>query len=70
MMMMMSFICSCRNKNQPNVICPSKGTSPLPSRVWWAGVFILGLNLGGVGPVRGLRWGGRGGGCEEWARSG
>jgi hypothetical protein len=37
------------------------------------GVFlhlILGLSLGGVGPVRGLRGGGRGGWCEEWAMSG
>jgi hypothetical protein len=33
-------------------------------------VFILGSNLGGVGPVRGLWGGGRGGWCEEWARSG
>jgi hypothetical protein len=33
-------------------------------------LFILGSNLGGVGPVRGLRGGGRGGWCEEWARSG
>jgi len=31
--------------------------------------FILGLNLGGVGPVRGLRGGGRRGWSEEWARS-
>ncbi len=27
-------------------------------------------NLGGVGPERGLRGGGRRGWCEEWARSG
>jgi hypothetical protein len=33
-------------------------------------LFILGSNLGGVGPVRGLQGGGRGGWCEEWARSG
>ena len=33
-------------------------------------LFILGSSLGGVGPVRGLRGGGRGGWCEEWARSG
>ncbi len=33
-------------------------------------LFILGSNLGGVGPDRGLRGGGRGGWCEEWARSG
>jgi hypothetical protein len=33
-------------------------------------LFILGSNLGGVGPVRGLRGGGRGRWCEEWARSG
>jgi hypothetical protein len=32
-------------------------------------LFILGSSLGGVGPVRGLRGGGRRGGCEEWARS-
>ena len=29
--------------------------------------FILGSNLGGVGPVRGLRGEGRGGWCEELA---
>ena len=33
-------------------------------------LFILGSNFGGVGPVRGLRGGGRGGWCEEWVRSG
>jgi hypothetical protein len=33
-------------------------------------LFILGSSLGGVGSVRGLRGGGRGGWCEEWARSG
>jgi hypothetical protein len=33
-------------------------------------LFILGSNLGEVGPVRSLRGGGRGGWCEEWARSG
>jgi hypothetical protein len=33
-------------------------------------LFILGSNMGGVGPVRGLRGGGSGGRCEEWARSG
>jgi hypothetical protein len=33
-------------------------------------LFILGSSLGGVGPVRGLRGGGRRGWCEEWARSG
>jgi hypothetical protein len=40
--------------------------------VWGGGglLFILGLNLVAVGPVRGLRGGGRGGWCEEWARSG
>ena len=39
--------------------------------VWEGGLlFILGSSLGGVGPVRGLRGGGRGGGCEEWAKSG
>jgi hypothetical protein len=32
--------------------------------------FILGSSLGGGGPVRGLRGGGRGGWCEEQARSG
>ncbi len=37
--------------------------------VWGGGVFlfILGSNLGGVGPERGLRAGGRRGWCEEWA---
>ncbi len=33
-------------------------------------LFILGPNLGGGGPVRGLRGGGRRGWSEEWARSG
>ncbi len=33
-------------------------------------LFILGSNLGGVGPVRGLLGGGRRGWCDEWARSG
>ena len=33
-------------------------------------LFILGSNLGGVGPGRGLRGGGRRGWCEERARSG
>jgi len=33
-------------------------------------LFILGSNLGGVGPVRGLRGRGRRGRCEEWAKSG
>jgi hypothetical protein len=39
---------------------------------WGGGVLlcILGSNLGGVGPERGLRGGGRRGWCEEWARSG
>jgi hypothetical protein len=36
----------------------------------FAGKKKLLLSLGGVGPVRGLRGGGRGGWCEEWARSG
>ncbi len=37
----------------------------------WAGVllFILGSNLVGVGPERGLWEEGRRGWCEEWARS-
>ena len=30
-------------------------------------LLILGSNLGGVGPERGLRAGGRRGWCEEWA---
>ncbi len=33
-------------------------------------LFSLGSSLGGVGQVRGLRGGGRGGWCEEWARIG
>jgi len=33
-------------------------------------VLILGWSLGGGGPVRGLRGRGRGGWCEERARSG
>jgi hypothetical protein len=37
---------------------------------WEGGIllFILGSNLGGVGPERGLRGAGRRGWCEEWAR--
>ena len=39
--------------------------------VWGGGLlFILGSSLGGVGPDRGLRGGGRRGWCEEWARRG
>jgi hypothetical protein len=34
------------------------------------GVLLFILGLGRVGPVRGLRGGGRGGWCEERARSG
>jgi hypothetical protein len=39
--------------------------------VWGGGVllFILGSNLGGVGPVRGLRGRGRRWWCEDWAKS-
>ena len=39
--------------------------------VFFGGVllFILGSNLGGVGPEMGLRGGGRRGWCEEWARA-
>ncbi len=33
-------------------------------------LFILGSNLVRIGQVRGLRGGGRGGWCEEWARIG
>ena len=33
-------------------------------------LFVLGSSLGGVGQVRGLRGGGRGGWCEEQDRSG
>jgi hypothetical protein len=40
--------------------------------VWGVGalLFILGSSLGGVGQVRGIRGGGRGGWCEEQARIG
>jgi hypothetical protein len=53
--------------------CSSMSSSCLQGQVRFGGgvlLFILGSNLGGVGPVRGLRGGGRGGWCEEWARSG
>jgi hypothetical protein len=51
----------------------SMSSSCLQGQVLFWGVFllfILGSNLGGGGQVRGLRGGGRGGWCEEWARSG
>jgi hypothetical protein len=40
--------------------------------VWrgWGQVHIEGWSYGGVGPVRGLRGGGRRGWCEEWVRRG
>ena len=31
-------------------------------------MYVMGSSLGGVGPVRGLKGGGRGGLCEECAR--
>ena len=51
---------------------------PLPSpppisggEAWTTGITSrFTYAVGGVGPVRGLRGGGRGGWCEEWARSG
>jgi hypothetical protein len=64
------------------LLCTSDGVCVMTSlclalvcrgRYCLAGVvllFILESNLGGVGPVRGLRGGGRGGWCEEWVRSG
>ena len=54
-------------------VCSSMSSSCLRGQVRFGGgvlLFILGSNLGGVGPVRGLRGGVRGGWCEEWARSG
>jgi hypothetical protein len=51
----------------------SMSSSCLQGQVRFGGgvlLFILGSSLGGVGPVRGLRGGGRRGWCEEWARSG
>ena len=47
--------------------------APSPPAAAWRGrgrVPIAGWSLGGVGPDRGLRGGGRGGWCEEWARIG
>ena len=67
------------NPLRPDSGCPLRaGTrhgrpGRAPGRCGLGGVvllFILGSSLGGVGPVRGLRGGGRGGWCEEWARSG
>jgi hypothetical protein len=62
------------------LLCTSDGVcmivyvqfSPVGAGMVWGGglLFILGSNLGGVGPERGLRGGGRRGWCEEWARSG
>ncbi len=46
---------------------------PAAAAAAWRGrgrVHIAGWSYGGIGPVRGLRGGGRGGWCEEWARSG
>jgi hypothetical protein len=51
----------------------SMSSSCLQGQVRFGGgalFFILGSSLVGVGPVRGLRGGGRGGWCEEWARIG
>jgi hypothetical protein len=50
---------------RPVLVC--RGRYGLGGRVL---LFILGSSLGGIGLVRGLRGGGRGGWCEEWARSG
>jgi hypothetical protein len=48
------------------VIVYVKFSSVGAGTVWGGGVFfILGLDMGGVGPVRGLRGGGRRGWCEE-----
>jgi len=49
----------------------SMSSSCLRGQVQFGGgvlLFILGSSLGGVGQVRGLWGGGRGGCCEEWAR--
>jgi hypothetical protein len=54
-------------------VCSSMSSSCLQGQVRFGGgvlLFILGSSLGGVGPVRDLRGGGRGGWCEEWARRG
>jgi hypothetical protein len=61
---------SCQNLGS---VCSSMSSSCLRGQVRFGGgvlLFILGSSLGGVGPVRGLWGGGRGGWCEEWARSG
>ena len=54
-------------------VCSSICSSCLQGQVLFGGgvlLFILGSSLGGGGPVRGLRGGGRGWWCEAWARSG
>jgi hypothetical protein len=55
-------------------VLASHATSlPAAAVAAWRGrgrVHIEGWSYGGVGPVRGLRGGGRRGWCEEWARRG
>ena len=62
--------------NAARLLCTSDGvcvivyvmfSSAGAGKVFLGGVLlcILGLNLGGVGPVRGLQGGGRRGWCEE-----
>jgi hypothetical protein len=55
-------------------VLASHATSlPAAAAAAWRGrgrVHIAGWSYGGVGPVRGLRGGGRRGWCEEWARRG
>jgi hypothetical protein len=55
-------------------VLASHATSlPAAAAAVWRGqgrVHIAGWSYGGVGPVRGLRGGGRRGWCEEWARRG
>jgi hypothetical protein len=55
-------------------VLASHATSlPAAAAAAWRGrgrVHIAGWSCGGVGPVRGLRGGGRRGWCEEWARRG
>ncbi len=56
-----SRFCFCKNNKRTIIIMISSTMSSTQKTC---------QSLGGVGPVRGLRGGGRGGWCEEWVRSG
>jgi hypothetical protein len=60
-------------EEEPKGECTGPFAGVAGREVWFGGFgssLHSGSNLGGVGPERGLRGGGRRGWCEEWARSG